>query len=1038
MLVIGRSTMSSVAAPAPLNTPSLRKEHHQAPAPTGSPARTGWAVPSVAAVTPLRLHGGRPDADTTGRAAGSASPAHPSQPERPTQSPSEQGNVWASGHVAEVINPELAHHQPEQHPAAALPKPVGSTASGGGRATGRFARSPFVGSSGRWGDDAVEQDIERLDREKEMRRHREFPDLKEAAQIAAPHHEEHHDPAGSAPYPDRRRFDMDRPSSRFDHFERGFHRDDDYRSPHYPPYHNDRFGRDDGYDRFDSPRRAWPSRFEAPPASVGGGGAHSRFSPSDARFDGVVARPDGGRALPSFGGGSSRAGSSHGSVASASDLDVSHRYPSPPHYSYVPEDEHQHHHEGVERSPSVSEPSVAPVLPSRPVEQPLSRREDLRSPSVERQERYHGSSVHEEPVNWRQRPKPSETQLERPVATSNAFRVASDVGRVDGAEHERKNSSLSRTSSSSSSADKPSTGTASGSSGVQPATASPQVRILKRVGAAPGGPKMLFDPKTGGMVSAEKEEAASMSRRRKQQQQQQQQQTAEKKPSVEARHPSVVTEDATVVTEETTPMTKAVATLLVGDMELPIHDVPPASFRLDAQPDGDEQPASEATMELKSDAVDESPATSVEISSFEVQNDSKKPNPRRREAAGAKPSKAAARGKPATRALERVKADEHRSRSESTDKKKKPKRENRHAASASPSVSLATVPANRDRQGEKRPLKGKRREDNTQGKQSTRVVDGDAAKKPERRTNQPRNDEATAPKREARSVVVTEKPSNRSARQARRSDKRDARGSRQQDASSTTVDAGTSLEGEKSGADNGFQTVKSRRVLLSEKKQLRQHEPLVGEDKAAASTKADGSARSRKQNVRKVEQETESKVAAVKSEASGNTEGRDVRGSRRAERQAGGEQASETPPSTGPERPRETRQRSSRGHNKEQQSSGRKSCGKRGEQSALEADAAVEPTVKPTRGKRTSDKWKPSEKTATNAADGAYNASRSVVATTDASAPSASPPSVTSGGDGGAAAVKPAGKTSGKQPRKRSSRKTYVVKATSAPALSAA
>ncbi|RLN98411.1 hypothetical protein BBJ28_00025539, partial [Nothophytophthora sp. Chile5] len=136
MLVLGRA---AAAPPAPLNTPSLRKQHEGQDVgvslvPTGG---GGWGSNAT----------DRPPQPTP--SAPADAPGHASADEK----------VWTPESVVEHL-----HTMPAARPAA-----VG-------------------GSSGRWGDDAVEHDIVQSAMRRERQKAREFPQLQDAVEEAHTHH----------------------------------------------------------------------------------------------------------------------------------------------------------------------------------------------------------------------------------------------------------------------------------------------------------------------------------------------------------------------------------------------------------------------------------------------------------------------------------------------------------------------------------------------------------------------------------------------------------------------------------------------------------------------------------------------------------------------------------------------------------------------------------------------------------------------------------------------------------------------------------
>lgn len=479
MLVLGK-----VKAPAPLNTPSLRSEH-QVHHPETTTTRTTWATtpsattPSASSVTTSSA----PVLETALR--------HPASPTAHQHHETNGENVWAAGHVAEIINPEVAHHHHE---------PVRAPRA-----------SPFLAaSSGRWGDDAVEQDIERQARQRDLQRQREFPDLQEAA-----------------------------------HLQEESEHDAHYR--HAPPPHRGGFDRP-LYDRFEG-RAA--GRF-APERVMLGNDPHTHFSSSDARFD-SIARGEG----PPF--GSSRRSYEQPSHAMDrpiersplvyhSDAAVKSRYPSPPHYGFLPEEDRH-----------VAAPPATRVVESGDWRRASASVQDSGADTSSQAEVHHQVKNRTPVVASRACGQPAAEpprEAERTISAADSF---------------------SSTSSSSSSVDKG-----------QP------VRILQRP-----GPKMLFDPKTGGMVSvADKPERAPVGNRRRQLSVSSTS-SASSATIVEA---SVTIADEPVKKEATVQQVgnkeNEVTTLLVGDVEVAIIPVdmskPKAQSVVNESPVTVESSASEA------------------------------------------------------------------------------------------------------------------------------------------------------------------------------------------------------------------------------------------------------------------------------------------------------------------------------------------------------------------------------------------------------------------------------------------------------------
>lgn len=721
---------AAIAAPAPLNTPSRRREQPTTGERTSSPAGPRWGSPGKEMDVPAAPLDARPAAV-------------------------KDDNVWAAGHVAE----RLLHPKKPEAPIR-------------------------IKATGRWGDDEVEQDIARRDKEREQRRNREFPDLKEAAVI-----EEH-------------RHEMEHQERRHDRFQR----DDRFDRPHAQErYRDDRF---DGVDRgfSDLPRREggagltgrWARDFNAQPSDPKPSHVNPRFSPSDARFDTGAAPRNAPpvRARPAADNG----------------IEARDRYPSPPHYANVPDDPHQHHEpnseqpqdpekhsadaaqvepavdqnkaeeqaNGHQEQPVADHEEMTPPADEHSIQSPqkpaarftqsaeehhhfsptttrmddrhrndsLSRYHDFRAPVWSHPARFDDPEDFHDPLNWRERPHESTRNSHRRTPKPN-----------ESIERERKMSSLSHTSSSSSSTDK------------QHASASSdaQMRILKR-----DAPKMLFDPKTGSMVTAEKED-----KRKPQQQQSEQEPTSQiaatKQEQAEAEEETVTETAALPQGGGSSEVDSRIATLVVGDVEVPIHDVPVLPVSL---PIAD---TSEVQSPMTNGSVDKS---------------------RPRSRGGVKHKKAKAQG-------DRAHPGTHRSRSASVASDKQASKRGDHgSASASPSLSQsdAARPKRSDHQSSK-DRKGDFKKNRDDRKESGAIGDSKVRQQRAKSENLGRKAEAQ---------------STRSTRRSQREAKHDAH----KDSPSTEH-------------NDGFQTAKPRRVVLIEKKQSR-HEgspPTKVEDGSAEAVK---------------------------------------------------------------------------------------------------------------------------------------------------------------------------------------------------------
>ncbi|KAE8980164.1 hypothetical protein PF010_g23159 [Phytophthora fragariae] len=413
MVVLGRA---AVAAPAPLNTPSLKRESqvhdmHVSLVPAGS----NWAEQAEAPK----------DAEpTTAPAEVAVSTAPPEK-------------VWTSESVAEHLHTDSA---------AARPKAT-------------------VGSCGRWGDDAVEQDIVQNDIRRQRQKEREFPDLKEAVEETKMHHDRGHalavdrSPSMGPQQPEQHH---GRATGRWAHFTE---QEETHRPMHEDQWSRDRYGRGDEdrwsrdrYSRFDDgygrERRPYyeSSRGDSAISPVPDD-SRTHFSRSDARFD-IVASGDRDRVLSHsphrMDWGSGRLGQRDGRSSSPIPLNG-------------PEGARFHAPQptrSLTHSPAPASSSPAPMTP------PLT-----------------ADAAPARAMNWR---NVTSTDQGRDRAWGTPRRAANEDDEPHTPVVEEVVSSTESSSHSS-------------------VTSSPsptqQVQLLKR-------PKMLFDPKTGGMVSAEDAAAA--------------------------------------------------------------------------------------------------------------------------------------------------------------------------------------------------------------------------------------------------------------------------------------------------------------------------------------------------------------------------------------------------------------------------------------------------------------------------------------------------------------------------------------------------
>ncbi|KAJ8544601.1 hypothetical protein ON010_g11666 [Phytophthora cinnamomi] len=424
LVVLGRA---AVAAPAPLNTPSLKRESqvhdmHVSLVPAGS----NWAE------KPKENEAVEP----------SIAPAEVAVPTAPPE------KAWTPESVAEHL-----------HTGGAPARP---------KAT--------AGSCGRWGDDAVEHDIVQNDIRRQRQKERDFPDLKEAVEESKMPHTQGQAPAvdrSPSMGPQHPEQHHGRATGRWAHFNEQeearhpMHEDrwsrDRYGRDEDDRWSRDRYGRDeddrwsrDRYSRYDDgygrERRPYyeSSRGDSAISPVPND-SRTHFSRSDARFD-MVASGDRDRVLSHsphrMDWGSSRLGRRDG------------RSTSP-----AAQNEHgaeRIHAQQPARSLNQS-PALAPTTPPLTAEAAPARA-----------------------MNWRNLSSPDhgpDRAWGAPRRTDNAWSKDSEP-RTPVAEEV---SSSTESSSNSSASSSPS-----------PAQL---VQLLKR-------PKMLFDPKTGGMVSAEDTAAA--------------------------------------------------------------------------------------------------------------------------------------------------------------------------------------------------------------------------------------------------------------------------------------------------------------------------------------------------------------------------------------------------------------------------------------------------------------------------------------------------------------------------------------------------
>ncbi|KAL4109935.1 hypothetical protein PRIC1_001628 [Phytophthora ramorum] len=340
MLVLGRA---AAAPPAPINTPSLKRESQVHDAHVSLvPAGSNWAENAHKQQNPE-------DSETSESAPISAEVEAPA-------AVSEQ--VWTPESVAEHLHTASA---------AARPKVAAE-------------------NSGRWGDDAVEHDIFRNNVRRQMQKEREFPDLKGAVEDAQMHHGQGHASAADRSHsmgPQQAEQHHGRATGRWAHFGE---QEEMHRPLHDDRWSRDRYGEDDRwsrgrYGRDDDERwsRDRYSRDEDDRCSRGryddGSGrerrlyesdnsaispapndSHTHFSRSDARFD-MVASGDRDRVLSHS---PHRMDWSSGRLGRRSERSSS---PAPLH---GPEGSRLHTprpHRSLTQSPASASPSPSPTTP---------------------------------------------------------------------------------------------------------------------------------------------------------------------------------------------------------------------------------------------------------------------------------------------------------------------------------------------------------------------------------------------------------------------------------------------------------------------------------------------------------------------------------------------------------------------------------------------------------------------------------------------------------------------------------------------------
>lgn len=230
----------SVAAPAPINTPSLRMENngqdvHVHLVPTG---KVGWG-------TSPRSNSSNVD-ERELRSDGSIAPFSSSSQAHQRESSGRQ--VWDASPASSSSHSHEEHSTQRRAVAASSARSFGSSSS-----------VVFGASTGRWGDDAVEQDIARSDMLRARQRERDFPQLKD-----------------NFPHSSDQRFSSDS-NGNYAHDHHHHQRYDYYETEHRRPVGNDHGDRGYGFER----SRASSSYGLHQSNSNQSGYYH----PSDARYD---------------------------------------------------------------------------------------------------------------------------------------------------------------------------------------------------------------------------------------------------------------------------------------------------------------------------------------------------------------------------------------------------------------------------------------------------------------------------------------------------------------------------------------------------------------------------------------------------------------------------------------------------------------------------------------------------------------------------------------------------------------------------------
>ncbi|GLD98332.1 hypothetical protein PINS_up007029 [Pythium insidiosum] len=456
---LAASKANAVAAPTPINTPSLRKEHetHDVHVRPLASSKVGWGDNQDQEHSERDQHG---------------SP-------RTTES-----------------------RQPENSNVSFKPKAWGSpedTQSNQAVASPTLQEIAPLINSGRWGDDAVEEDLLLSEIQREKEHEREFPDLHRAISNSETHHRHHYGQPSSGYHDDHQYF----VGSHAHHHPR----DGYYAHYQYNAYHDN--GRN--YDRhsertaFSQPRYAAhdvsgrheeyyaahrhhvsnaPRSFESDRHEyirhvdhgvVHVPSTHTHFGPQDARFDYMFASDDRSR-YDAYGSNFSR--------FQNNSTDGGHRSSAPPCDQRRGIRAEQGISCGHDGAPTTFGHSQS-WRQHHEVDEP--QRQDMSHLPTKSCEPHHGQSMVELPIEKPNSTSPSHRTGHAPPVSSPSSSVwAMSEAEVASTRVTQRGADMVESSTET-------RAQASGEGGE-----SSQVRILKRT-----GPRMLFDPKSGTMVIAE-------------------------------------------------------------------------------------------------------------------------------------------------------------------------------------------------------------------------------------------------------------------------------------------------------------------------------------------------------------------------------------------------------------------------------------------------------------------------------------------------------------------------------------------------------